>query len=450
MSLINKIINKIIGKLNLSSTKENVVRNVVWAVTGKVVTLLGGLLVGIFVARYLGPEQYGLMSYVMSYVALFQVLASFGMDQIEIREESKSPEERDQIIGTAFTLKIGFAIITMLLVAITAWIFEADSFTKWMIILYSASMVANSFSVIRNYFTSLVWNEYIVKTEIIRAFIGAAVKVGLLLIHASLVWFIVATLFDTILIASGYLLSYRRKIDSIRKWQFKKKIAIYLIQQSFPLLLSGITLIVCQKIDQIMIGNMLDKTSVAIYAVAGTFVTILGFIPTIITQTMTPLLVQAYRNKEDKYEQLSQLFLNVTTWIIICICLIVCAMAGLLIRVTYGIQYIASIPILQILIFQEIGYALAQTSGSLIIVEGKQKIFALRYFIGAILCVSFNYIMIPAFGITGAAICGVITAFCTGLFAHILIPSYRVIFKKQICSLLWGWKDLLNIKLLLK
>ena len=76
------LINKIIGKLNLSPTREKVVRNIVWAVMGKVVTLLGGLLVGIFVARYLGPEQYGLMSYVMSYVALFQVLASFGMDQI--------------------------------------------------------------------------------------------------------------------------------------------------------------------------------------------------------------------------------------------------------------------------------------------------------------------------------------------------------------------------------
>ena len=171
------LINKIISKLNLSPTKEKVVRNVVWAVTGKVVTLLGGLLVGIFVARYLGPEQYGLMSYIMSYVAIFQVLASFGMDQIEIREEAKTPEERDKIIGTAFALKVGFALITMLLVVITAWIFEADSFTKWMIILYSSSMIANSFGVIRNYFTSLVWNEYVVKTEITRTLVGAGIKV---------------------------------------------------------------------------------------------------------------------------------------------------------------------------------------------------------------------------------------------------------------------------------
>ena len=77
--------------------------------------------------------------------------------------------------------------VTMGLIALTTWLFEADSFTKWMIILYSISMIMNSFGVIRNYFTSLVWNEYIVKTEISRTLIGAGIKVILLLLHAPLV-----------------------------------------------------------------------------------------------------------------------------------------------------------------------------------------------------------------------------------------------------------------------
>ena len=238
------ILDKISNRLNLSPTKQKVIRNVIWAVIGKVVTLLGGLLVGIFVARYLGPEQYGLMSYVISYVAIFQVIASFGMDNIEIREESKIPEQKDKIIGTAFTLKIGFALLTILIITITVWIFEADTFTKWMIMLYSLSMIMNSFGVIRNYFTSLVWNEYIVKTEITRTLVGAGIKVALLLLHAPLVWFIAATLFDTMLIAGGYLVSYRSKIDTIRKWTFDKDTAIYLIKQSFPLLLSGAAVVV--------------------------------------------------------------------------------------------------------------------------------------------------------------------------------------------------------------
>ena len=85
------LIDKILSRYGVSETKIKVFRNLYWAVLGKVVTLLGGLFVGILVARYLGPEQYGLMSYVVSYVAVFQVFACFGMDNIEIREESKYP-----------------------------------------------------------------------------------------------------------------------------------------------------------------------------------------------------------------------------------------------------------------------------------------------------------------------------------------------------------------------
>ena len=444
------LINKIIGKLNLSPTKEKVVRNVVWAVTGKVVTLLGGLLVGIFVARYLGPEQYGLMSYVMSYVALFQVLASFGMDQIEIREESKTPEEKDKIIGTAFALKIGFAAITIGLVCLTAWLFEADSFTKWMIMLYSLSMVMNSFGVIRNYFTSLVWNEYIVKTEITRTLIGAGIKVVLLLLHAPLVWFIAATLFDTVLIAGGYLVSYRSKIDSVRKWQFDKETAKYLIMQSFPLLLSGAAVVVYQKIDQVMLGNMLDKEAVGFYAVAGTFVTVIGFIPTVLSQTITPILVQTYAKNKNEYLRKSQLFLNISLWVIIIICLLICLFAYPLIRYTYGFQYLAAVSILQITIFKEIGYACAQASGTMIITEGIQKYAVLRNLIGCVINITLNLFLIPNLGVIGAAICSVITAFCTGYLAHAIIPIYGHIFKMQTRSIFIGWKDLIHVQKLLK
>ena len=443
------LINKIIGRLNLSPTKEKVVRNVVWAVTGKVVTLLGGLLVGIFVARYLGPEQYGLMSYVMSYVAIFQVLASFGMDQIEIREESKMPDKKDKIIGTAFALKIAFAIITMILVAITVWIFEADSFTKWMIILYSISMIANSFGVIRNYFTSLVWNEYIVKTEITRTFIGAGIKVGLLLLHAPLVWFIAATLFDTILIACGYWVSYRSKINSSKHWKFDKNQAVYLIKQSFPLLLSGAAVVVYQKIDQVMIGNMIDKEAVGYYAVAATFVSIIGFIPTTLAQTISPILVRTYELNQTEYQKKAQLFINTSTWIIILVCIIVCALSYPLIRYTYGLQYMAAIPLLQITIFKEIGYCMAQTSGTMIITENIQKVVVLRNLIGCLTCVILNYWLIPLYGVIGAAISSVITAFCTGWLAHSILPPYKHIFKIQTQSLLLGWKDLAHLKSLM-
>ena len=444
------LINNIIGKLNLSPTKEKVVRNVVWAVTGKVVTLLGGLLVGIFVARYLGPEQYGLMSYIMSYVALFQVLASFGMDNVEIREEAKTLEERDKIIGTAFILKIGFALITMLLVAITAWLFEADSFTKWMIILYSFSMIMNSFGVIRNYFTSLVWNEYIVKTEIYRTFIGAGIKVVLLLINAPLMWFIVATLFDTMLIAGGYIVSYRSKIDSIRKWTFDREQAKYLIKESFPLAVSLSAVLIYNRIDQIMVGKMLTNTELGYYSVACRFVEILMFIPAILAQTITPILVRIHKDNFTEYRKKTQLFVNITVWACIILSTMIAVCSHWLILFTFGKAYLPATIILQVLTFKSVGDALSSTAGNMIIIEGKQKYAWIRSVTACLVCIGLNLIFIPRWGAIGTAIASIFTYLYAGTFSNIFIPQYWFILKTQLTALFLGWKDLFKLKKLLQ
>ena len=71
------VVNYIVNRLNLSGNKQKIVKNLFWAVAGKVTTLLGGLFVGIIIAKYLGPSQYGLMNYVVSYVFLFQTFALF-------------------------------------------------------------------------------------------------------------------------------------------------------------------------------------------------------------------------------------------------------------------------------------------------------------------------------------------------------------------------------------
>ena len=455
-AIIVNLIDKILSRMHLSETKQKVVRNLFWAVTGKVVTLLGSLLVGIFVARYLGPEQYGLMNYVVSFVALFQVFASFGLDNIEIREESKCKgtgekgrvpgTEANTILGTAFGLRLIFAGITMLLVILTAWLFEADTFTKWMITLYSLSMIMNTFGVIRNYFTSIVWNEYIVKTEISRTIIGALIKVVLLLLHAPLAWFIAATLFDTILIAGGYLLSYRKQIASPRLWTFDLPTAKYLIKESFPLLLSGAAVVVYQKIDQVMIGNMIDKASVGYYAVAESIAGMLIFIPTILSQTIMPILIQNYQVNKEQYQVKAQLFMDVTIWLCIIMCLIVSLLAPFVIRLLYGSQYESSILLLQVCVFKVIGYAFAQVTGAMIITEGKQKYVVIRNIIGCVCAILLNLLLLPRYGVLGAAFASIIASVTVGYVAHALVPSYHQICKMQTMSILKGWINVFRIK----
>lgn len=445
------LLDKILSKLGASETKKKVFRNLYWAVLGKVVTLLGSLFVGILVARYLGPEQYGLMSYVVSYVSLFQIFASFGMEGIEVREMSKEGADVNLILGTVFRLKLILALVTIILVISTALFFETDNFTILMISLYASSIILNCFSVIRSYFTSIVWNEYIVKSEISRTLLGACVKVILLLLKAPLWAFIVATVFDTALLSIGYILAYKTKIGSLSLWSYNKNIAKYILRQSFPLMLSGAAVIIYQRIDQIMIGNMIDKESVGQFSVAARFVEIIIFIPTIISQTITPILVKLWNDKNKKlYKEKVQIFMNITLWGTFIIALIISICAYWLVYYTFGVNYIPAVSVLQIMTFKVVGIAFASTSGQIMVIEEIQKYAVFRNIVGCIVCVCLNFLLIPAYGIVGAAYVAIIASLTSGFLSHIFIPAYRDIFFMQLKALCLGWIDLFKVKYLVK
>lgn len=444
------ILSYIQTKSNLSATKAKVLSNIYWAVLGKCVNLLGTLFVGILVARYLGKEQYGLMNYVISIVSIFQVFADFGLDNIQIREEARRKGQRDRLIGTTFGLKLLFAVVAVILILVYTVSFEADSQTRSLIMVYSVSVLFNTTWVARNHFTSIVKNEYVVKTEITRTVVGMLIKIVLLLCHAPLLWFVLALVFDAVLLASGYLLSYSRTVDTVLKWRFDPHLAVYLVKQSFPLLLSGAAIVVFHRIDQVMIGKILDDGSVGIYSVAVRFVEVLVFIPTIISQTVSPILVKTLNNDPELYARQSRQFMSITLWICVLASVLVSLIAYPLVALTFGEQYITAASVLSIMSFKVIGDALSQTSGQLIIIEKRQKYVSLRNVFGCIVCIALNLLVIRQYGIYGAAVVSIVTVLASGTVANLLVPSYHKFFKMQLQSLLLGWRELANIKGLLK
>lgn len=425
---------------NLSDTKKRIYSNILWAISGKVVNMLGVLFVGILIARYLGPEQYGLMNYVISYVSIFTIIASFGLENIEIRELAKFPGQANVILGSAFALRLLFSVVAFILVIASLFCYKADNETCLLIIIYSFSLFTSSFNVIRNYFISIVENEYIVKSEIVRVLIGSVIKIVLLLMKVPIEWFIVAMVFDTILVCGGYVLSYKKKVGKFSDWKYDKVITRLLIKESFPLLLSGAAVLIYQRIDQVMIGNMIDNVAVGYFATAGKFVDIAMFIPIIFVQTITPLLVSLREENPALYAIRKMQFISVTTWGSIAIAAVISVLALPIIKYTFGDEYLPAVPILQVMVWKVFGMALSACSGQIIIMEGIQKWSAIRNFISCGLCVGLNLVFIPVFGAIGAAWVSVITLIVASSFANIFIPPYHPLLREQLKCLVYGWK----------
>lgn len=436
----------LLAKFNSDSTIGKVIRNVFWAVTGKIITLFSTLIVGIFVARYLGPEQYGLMNYVISIVALFGVLSVFGTSEIIIRELSKSELPKEVVLGTSFFTRLGLAGIALLAICIYLYLASEDVSTSILVLIYSLSSIFSCFDVIRFYFTSIVQNEYVVKSEILRTLVGAGIKVILLLIKAPLWAFIAALTFDFVLLAGGYIVAYRKKVARLSTWKFDVNFAKFLLKVSSPLLISSAAVIIYQRIDQVMIGKILDNESLGYFSTAVSFIGIITFIPSIVVQTIAPILVKIRKEDILRYRREAQRMMNITTWATMIVSIIVSLLSFYIIRYTYGLAYLDAVPVMRILAFKAVGIALTTMGGQLIIIENIHQIAFIRNILACFVCVMCNYLLIPRFGIIGSAWATIITVMFTGGLANIFFPRYHHIFKMQCQSLFLGWKDLIYIK----
>ena len=430
----------ILDLFKLSKNQRLTIHNVSWAVLGKSVDIVIGLIVGIFVARYLGPEQYGLMSYVISYVMLFSILSSFGLDSIEVRELSKALIPKEEILGTACAIRLLLSLGTIFLIFIALWIYESDAFTFWAVMIYSVSLLISSFNVIRNYFSAIMQNKYIVKSEIFRKVTGAGIKILLLLNNMSLIWFIIAITFDFILVASGYIFSYWKKAGSLSAWRFDSTVAGMLLKESYPLLLSGAMVIVYQKIDQVMIRNMIDNNAVGQFAVASALTQYVIFIPTVIAQTITPLLVKLHQRDIAAFNSKKQQFMDLMVWSSVLMAMLLSLSASFIIPLLYGAAYSGAVPVLQIMAWKAVFVGLLASSGQIIIIEGIQQYAVFRNIIGCIVCVVLNLLLIPRFGIIGSAWATLVTLCFAGYLSHLLIAPYRYLFKLQTSAILSGWR----------
>lgn len=439
------MLKRLLKKYVSSSYKQKIYSNLFWSLNGKIVNLLGSLFVGILVTRYLGPEQFGLMNYVISYVMLFQILASFGLDSIEIREEARSKQEYNKYIGTAFGLKLSLGVVVLILCVATSLLLEADRFTTSMVALYAISMIANSFNVIRNYFMAIVDNEYVVKSEIARVIVGALIKVALVISGAGLVWFIAATTFDTVLVAGGYVVSYKKKAGRLTAWSFDRKTAAFLLRESFPLMFTSAAVIIYQRIDQVMIGQMLDNNAVGMFSVAVRIVDIIIYIPFILSDTLTPVLVSAREKSDDEYRQKAQRFINISFWSTFLVALVVSLLSKWILLLLFGRQYVGAGIVLAVLAFKSVTVALSSSAGKMLIIEGIQKWAILRDITGCIVCVSLNYFLLPRYGIIAAAFIAIMSNLTAGYLSDAFIPAYRHIFVRQTRVFCGGWKDLVYL-----
>ncbi|NIA09535.1 MAG: oligosaccharide flippase family protein, partial [Nitrospiraceae bacterium] len=208
--------------------------NTSWLFFERILRMAVALFVGVYVARYLGPSRYGLLSYAMAFVGLFSAFASLGLDGIVVRELVKTPQKRDELLGTVFVLKLIGAVLMFGAIFIGVQFTHNDSFTNLLIAIIAASFIFQAFRVIDFNFQATVQSKYVVQAQVAQMVISSITKLILIWIEAPLLWFAMVSLSDAIVLAAGLIWNYLRKVGRISLWRFRIVTSISLLKDSWP------------------------------------------------------------------------------------------------------------------------------------------------------------------------------------------------------------------------
>ena len=337
---------------------QKYLKNTGWMFFGQL-SMIISLVINIWLARYLGPEKFGIISYVFAFVGIFSFISNLGISDILIRELVKNPQKRDALLGTAsYLLSIG-GITSFLLCSVSAVLFEASPLTRVLIILYSLTSILSAANVISSYFQATVQSKRNAIAQIIITTIISALKIFFILTGKGIIWIVFAFTLDYILGITIYVLNYLLSGLKISQWTFNKEIAKQFLSASSYLMLSAVTGYLLLKIDQVMIKFYLTETSVGLYAVAVKLSEIWYFIPGIICGSVFPAIINAKKTHEELYsKRLKKLYILLAS-IALLIAIPVAILAPWIIKLLYGTAYIASIPILQIYVWSGIGFFLS-------------------------------------------------------------------------------------------
>ena len=331
-------------------------------------------------------------------------------------------------MGTAFWLKAGGALLTLAFIAVAVQFTDNDAVTRLYIIIIATGLIFQSFDVIDFYFQSKVLSKYVSYCKIAQLVTYSSLNLYFIYIKADLFWFVVASSIDYISLGGALAFVYRKQNNRFFYSIFDAIVAKKLLKDSWPLILSGLSIMLYMRVDQVMIKAKLGSYEVGLYSAAVRLSEAWYFVPMIITHSLFPAIINAKKaNIQLYYNRLQKLF-ALMVWLAIAIALPMTFLSQWLVQMLYGSAYLGAGKVLMIHIWAAVFVFLGTASGSWYINENLQKLAFYRTFLGAVINIILNLFLIKYLGIIGAAVSTVISQMCVAILLDLINKRTRLLF----------------------
>ncbi|MBE0428837.1 MAG: flippase [Thermoleophilia bacterium] len=362
-----------------------------------------GFVFFLFLARWLGPEDYGKYMFAFAFSEIFSILGDFGLHEYTIREMSRRPRELRERLAGVLGLKTALSSFSALLMIALLPFLGKDPTTSLAVAAFAVAQIGYSWF----YSTTIA---YSVRQDLhIQAFLWllekavfAAAGVALLLAGRS---FLAVAFSHTAVQFGGGALSvwlvwkkygpFRIALDRER-WRGYLKAAL-------PFGLIVAFYLVYFRIDSVMISFFRGDEEVGLYNGAYNLISALMFLPSGLVAALFPRLAGAFRRPTDN---LDGPFQRASRWLLAMS--VPMAVGGSLLareitQMLLGETYLPAALALAVLSWTLPVWFITFLQGNLLTIIERQKAVAVVGAVNMAANVALNLIVIPRYGFTGAA-----------------------------------------------
>lgn len=393
-----------------------------WLLVEKVVYLLISLAVTVALARYLQPSQFGNLNYLLALIALFTPLMTVGLNSIVSREVLLRPDDVDQILGSSLCLRFCAAVLVIATV-VTASSYYLTGANKIFFAVLMMASIASSAQVVDFWLQAKLANRYSVILRLTMLVCFSLLRLFAIYYSADFATFVYLIAIELVITGLLYLVIYQRLSGGLLALRANRSEIKRLWKDSRWLLMSGIAAIVYLKVDQVMLGLMLDKYAVGVYAAAARVSEVWYFIPAAIVTSFFPKLVTVKRTDTKLYRVEIQRLNDILFTLAVAIAIVVSIIGDELVVWLFGSAYSDSAEIVLVHIWGAVFVFMRELFSKWLLAESFFTLSLLTQGLGAIANVGLNYFLIPIYGPLGAAYATVISYSVAGYLVLLIHPK---------------------------
>lgn len=404
--------------------KNSVFKNAGWIIGCKIIQSILNLIIGLITARYLGPSNYGVITYVASVVAFAMPIMQLGLKDTLVKEFVQFEEKEGIILGTSMFLNIISSVFCMIgSIAFVMLTNAGEKETILVCILYSFTLLFNATEMTQYWFQSKLLSKYPSVASLVAYIVVSLYKVYLLVTGKSVIWFAFSNAIDYFLISFILIIFYKKL--SNQKLKIDWNIGKQLLSRSKYYIIPSLMVMVFQHTDRIMIKLMLGKTETGFYSAAITCISITAFVFTAVIDSARPVIIEEKERNQEIYEKRVIQLYSIITCLSLAQSIGMTLLAKPLVFVLYGKSYSKTAGILAVAVWYITFGHYGSVRNIWILAEGKQKCLTGINVVGAILNVILNLCLIPVLGSIGAALASVITQFLTNVVIGFIYKPIR-------------------------